>query len=653
LEQRFYLIIIILQFISLPLWAQESIDQAHDTISVPRGSTLIIGKDRYKVRTDTFFILPQGTQYKLRLSREARSENFFDSLEVHAARRKWTTRLHNIVITAPKKEAIFDTIQTSESVSPFLNYGGKTIRNIRIQRLQPFGPTIHDTSRIAISTLERFGNNIHTQTSEKVILNYLLFSEGDPLNPSVISDNERIIRQLSFIEDARIFIIQVPESPGFVDILILTKDAFPIGMGGNLKSLHAGNIEIFDKNLAGMGHQIHSIFHWDSLQQKPRLGYDFFYIINNISGSFISSKVRYAHIFQKEAYELTFDRRFLTPGIKYAGALNLERTYDQYNIRYNDTIVLPTDVKYNLFDAWFGRSIALTSIKRYTPNRINLVLATRFQTKHYFQRPEVSENTFYEYHNRTIWLGSISLSQQRFFKSNLIYSFGRTEDIAQGTLLSFVFGPEFSEFKKRFYAGINFSRGNLLANLGYLYLNAELGGFAGNGHFPDQGVVHLETNYFTNLFIVNRFKFRHFINFNYIKGYNRFSDEYIDINDKNGIRGFRTDLIKGTRKATINFETVAFSPYYFYGFRFAFFGFIDVGLISFTQPLFETMLHRGFGLGVRIRNERLVFETFSIRFGYYPTLEEEHSPLVIDISGEKKFVSQDFYVKKPDLIRFN
>jgi hypothetical protein len=302
---------------------------------------------------------------------------------------------------------------------------------------------------------------------------------------------------------------------------------------------------------------------------------------------------------------------------------------------------------------WFGRAFALTSIKRYSPNRINLVLATRIQTRRYYERPEVSENTFYEYHNKTLWLSSISLSQQRFYKSNLIYSFGRTEDIPQGTLLNFVLGPEFDEFARRFYTGISLSRGELVANLGYLHTKAEFGAFINNEFFPDQGIFHLEANYFTNLYIINRFKIRHFLNLNYVKGYNRFLDEYININNDNGIRGFKDDEVRGTRKATMNYEAVVFSPYYFYGFRFVFSGFLDLGLISQAEPLLLQKLHSGFGITIRIRNERLVFETLSIRIGYYPTLADEKFPLLFDISGEKRLNPEDFHVKKPDLIRFN
>lgn len=652
LEQKFILTITILQFLLLSLRAQENYTPLYDTVRIDKGSTIIIGRDKFTVQSDTVLILPAGTDYKLRLSRETRSKNFFDSLEIRATEKKWTTQLHNVVITAPKKEQIIDTLQTSESISPFLLYGGKTIRSIKIRQLQPFGPSIHDTLRTVTNSWERFGNNIHNQTLEKVIRNHLLFREGDRLNPSTISDNERIIRQLSYIEDARIYIIDLPDAPEFVDIIVLAKDAFSIGFGGDLKDWNAGNIELFEKNLAGLGYQFHTILHWDG-EKSPWMGYEFFYIINHISRSFISSKIRYAHIFEEETFELSFDRRFITPSTKYAGAFDMKRTQNVYNINFDDTITIPTEVRYNLLDAWFGRAFALTSIKRYTPNRINLVLATRIQNRQYFERPEVAENTFYEYHNRTLWLTSISLSQQRFYKSNLIYSFGRTEDIPQGTLLNYVFGPEFDEFTRRFYTGVSLSRGELVANYGYLYTKAEFGAFFNKGFFPDQGMLRLKVNYFTNLYIVNRFKIRHFLKMNYVKGYNRFSDEYININDDHGIRGYKNDEVRGARKATMNYEAVVFSPYYFYGFRFVFSGFLDLGLISFTEPLLVQKLHSGFGLGIRIRNERLVFETLSIRFGYYPTLADVQFPLAIDISGEKRLNPEDFRVNKPEVVEFN
>jgi hypothetical protein len=185
-----------------------------------------------------------------------------------------------------------------------------------------------------------------------------------------------------------------------------------------------------------------------------------------------------------------------------------------------------------------------------------------------------------------------------------------------------------------------------------MYTNGELGGFSNSLKSPDQAVIHVNSNYFTNLFIVNRFKIRQFINLDYIKGIERFADEYINIENDKGIRGYTNDLARGTKRATASYEIVAFTPYYFYGFRFVFFGFADFGLISSSEPLLQSQLHTGIGFGIRIKNERLTIETIQLRIGYYPSLPDDPFPFAFNFSGEQKLNPRDFYVSKPEVIGF-
>ena len=191
-----------------------------------------------------------------------------------------------------------------------------------------------------------------------------------------------------------------------------------------------------------------------------------------------------------------------------------------------------------------------------------------------------------------------------------------------------------------------------MGNLGYLYGKVEFGGFLDEVDHINQGVFNLKMDYFTNLFIINRFKVRHFLQFNYSRGVNRYLDEYITINDRYGITGFYDERVKGVQKVTASYEAVSFSPYYFFGFRFAFFGFLDFGFISNEEPILLTKLHSGYGFGIRIKNERLVFETIQIRLGYYPTISDIQFPFLLDLSGEKRLNPQNFYVTKPDLVKF-
>lgn len=68
-----------------------------------------------------------------------------------------------------------------------------------------------------------------------------------------------------------------------------------------------------------------------------------------------------------------------------------------------------------------------------------------------------------------------------------------------------------------------------------------------------------------------------------------------------------------------NFEFVMFSPWYFYGFRFAPFVFADVGLISQSRYAFTNSdTYAAIGVGFRIRNESLAFKTIILSFGYIP-----------------------------------
>ena len=53
--------------------------------------------------------------------------------------------------------------------------------------------------------------------------------------------------------------------------------------------------------------------------------------------------------------------------------------------------------------------------------------------------------------------------QDKFYKTNLIYSYGRTEDIPCGVLVNLTAGKEINEYKERFYTGINLSAGHSLS----------------------------------------------------------------------------------------------------------------------------------------------------------------------------------------------
>jgi hemolysin activation/secretion protein len=252
-----------------------------------------------------------------------------------------------------------------------------------------------------------------------------------------------------------------------------------------------------------------------------------------------------------------------------------------------------------------------------------------------------------------MWLSSFSVSSQAFFKSKLIFDFGRTEDIPFGMRITLTMGPEINEFNSRLYTGLSLSQGRYIGKFGYLYTRIEGGGFLRDDLYFEQGVINTEINYFSPLIIINRFKFRHFVNARYVRGIRRFEDEFIGINDLEGIRGFRSSLPLGQQKTILNYEINAFTPYYLYGFRFVIFGFADAGIVGPEYKKWhDGEFFSGLGVGVRIRNERLVFETITLRLGYYANHPERSFPLFLDIYGEQRLNPDNFFVTKPDIIGF-
>lgn len=135
----------------------------------------------------------------------------------------------------------------------------------------------------------------------------------------------------------------------------------------------------------------------------------------------------------------------------------------------------------------------------------------------------------------------------------------------------------------------------------------------------EQEVLSIKLRYFSNLVTAGRYKIRNFIKADYTRGSERYSDEHLRFLRENGFSGFRNDSVMGKQRFTVGFETVLFSPINLFGFRFSYFGFADLGyLASPSQTINEGFTLTSIGIGARIRNDNLLFNTFQIRIALYP-----------------------------------
>lgn len=534
--------------------------------------------------------------------------------------------------------------------NPFAAYEGKTIGKITVHQLDIFGPTVNDTTRRG-NRFERFASkNFHYDTRERVIRkSFLLFKEGDKLDPRTLKDTERLLRANPIIHDARILVTERKGSNWLVDILILVQDVWSINFDVSAGSLKDFKIGVEDRNFQGNGHSFLNKVSWHKDDPYQQLGLRSIYTVPYIGKTFITGQI--SAIYEKDLNQFSVKafRPFLTVDTKNAGAFEVGyykiREYKKIRTDQTDKdLIYQTGYYYS--DLWYGRA--------FKPRIFNanerLIVAVRRTSYEFRKRPEVSADTNKIYWNRTTILGSIGYSNRFYKRDVLIYGFGRTEDVPTGSLLSFTFGSEQTEFGAREYAGLQFANGTYLTNnKGYLYVLANAGTYLKNKE-AQQGVLGLQSFYFSPLMKLGRAQSRNFINLGFTYGINRDPIDYLNISGYDGILGVNSDALRGDKRLTLGMESVLFSKKSLLGFRIAYFTFANFGMVSLKDvKLFSSKVYQGFGLGLRLRNENLTFNTFQIRIGYYPNIPLS-TPFRFSFDGIQPLRLRDFDISAPTIV---
>ena len=205
--------------------------------------------------------------------------------------------------------------------------------------------------------------------------------------------------------------------------------------------------------------------------------------------------------------------------------------------------------------------------------------------------------------------------------------------------------------------GLNFSQGKYVRRLGYLYGLVNLGGYIRKNSI-EQGIFSFESNYFSPLMKTKWGNMRHFLNTRFTTGINRFDNEYLTLSSSgSGINtdgiGINSDALRGTKRFLINYENILFSRLSLIGFRVAVITFANIGLISFSNQAFLSgPFYQGYGIGFRLRNENLTFNSFQIRLSYYPNIPGNTIPFRQAIEGIPTLRLRDFDLSAPQLVPY-
>jgi hypothetical protein len=574
-----------------------------------------------------------------------KSKTFYDSIHHKFSRHSVTKMMYDLAFTSPREPLVTDSAQRIKSESPFNRYHGKIIRKIKILTMDPFGTIITDTIGRPQSRAGKALNSLHIQTRKYIIRRNLLFKSDDKVDPHVFADNERILRDMPSIDNARIIITPAGMGKDSVDVTIITKDVWSIGIDLLTVSLNKVSVRLFDGNFLGLGDRFSNTLSF-KLDRVPFFRYDGgSYNYTNIAGSFIDGIFSFS---QDDVGNMNVTagllRNFYSNQTRWAGGAIVDFYRDINQINESFSIVS----RYNLEKLWFGWAF-LPKEKKMSAR---FVIMQAIYRKNYSERPSVTIDSSNRYFDKIQCLSKISFSKNHYYLTDYVLKFGRTEDIPYGHLFQITIGPEFSEFYTRLYTGFEASGGNFIHNFGYLAGTLKVGGFFNYSSFED-AVMKGDIRYISFLYGTSnkKYKFRYFVTTGYKRGVNFRNNnfDYSDINQDFKIKTIRIDsLFYGIHSLNLRFSAVMYTPLYFYGFKFALLGQLQVGVISTqVENLFQRPFYTGMGLGLLVKNNNLIFPTLLLNIFYYPYVPRG-VPSVQFIIQNAEFHVPDFNVGPPN-----
>jgi hypothetical protein len=552
------------------------------------------------------------------------------------------------------RKQVINPAATIKSEDFFMPYEGKIIRKIVIDRIG-FDRSVIDTSRHIKNTITRIGNKLHSNSKEWLIRDNLFIHENKPVNPYKIADNERYLRDLDFIQDAKIFIVPMDNNDDSVDVIVTTRDVFSVGGSFNPRSATKTMFKLYDVNLFGMGQRVQ----FNGLVENgrsPIFGYEFLYKKNSIGRSFITATGGYTQLNtgssygneQEKAYYLKLDRPLVSPYTRMAGGFEISRNWSANFYEMPDSIF--RNYRYTVRDVWAGYNI---TAKAALNDRSRHFIAIRAFDQRFTRVPDqYAEVQNPVYSSRTYLLAGFTFFKQNFYTARYIYGFGRTEDIPYGHRMSLNLGWDRQLGVERPYVGLDVAQ-SFVSNTGQFYnFIMRAGAFHNNG-FEDAAFL-LSGALTSRLIAYRKLLMRQMFNVDITHVYNQYTSLPLDINNEFGIRGFSTTRLLGTKRFHLNSETLIFTPLQIIGFRLAPFAFGEMAWIAGENSnMFSHDPYFGLGGGMRTRNENLVFGTIELRVIYYPRTVQDLNSFTVRLSSNLRVKYSASFVKAPSFVQYN
>lgn len=609
-------------------------------VSVPGRDT--IGLNRENVLSRPTIFLPDN------LIRDTLQYEYSKIKNV-AYKSSFTKELYKMIFVNPRPNRV-NVMRTQNSEDRFTEYAGKKIKEVNIKVLPPYGTSVYDTtySEQDLGWLKNIANKIHMKSADRVLRRQLTLKPGMRLMPFEVVQNEILLRRLDYIDDATIMVNEDKDNPEEVILTVICKDQFSWGAEISSNFLNNVKVGVINKNFMRLGHIVEYDFSYRGTKDQ-KWGNTLRYKVNSVFGTHFDIDGYYQNDYSAKQIWGQINRQFLTSRVKWAGGVTLSRVYRADILPDVNIEHLEIPFNYHAFDVWLGRSFLWKTRHRY--NR-NFYITGRFLNTIFNSRPTVSSDSNQFYYNRRNYFASFIFRKLKYYKANLIYDFGRTEDIPSGFYSALTFGYENNDFQNSGYIGYEARYSHFDFQTERLYsFDVGLGSYVNGGGF-ERGLFKLGLHHISNLQSLGSWRFRFYNDINYVTGIRRYPTDYLYFEDYD-ILGFNSDTLRGNQKLSTSLSATFFLPYIKKGFRMALTGFVDLGAIAQeNSSIFKSRTYWGLGVAVNLRNDNIVFKNISLRLSFYPSPPNDMRGFQASMSGNLQNGFYDFQVYRPRVIEY-
>lgn len=548
---------------------------------------------------------------------------------------------------------------------PYQQYNGWKIHSVEIMPLG-FNHDVYDTNHVKQNIGIRIANAFHKNTRESVIRRNVFFKKGDTFYALLVSDNERFLREQPFLQDALIVVYPASMLSNEVDVIVLTRDVFSIGISGSASNTSRIRGEIKEENLGGYGNRLSLTALYDK-DRRPGLGAGIEYtqramrkkwVLFNWTTGLTTFNPAIVNG-RNEEYSLytVIEKPFITRYTEWTGSASVayHLTSDAYKL---DTTYKNYDrYRYVDADAWIGYNMGFGR-KKSTDNekRIRHFFGMRGFYTRFHKIPDYYETVYnYNYANIRGGLMQYSIYRQNYYKTKFIYGFGRNEDVPIGFRGGATYGWTNKQGVERWYQGVDFEYSYYAKRGFYSLYTARFGGFKPPQSRMEDISLLLSVDHFTKIRWLNpRWLNRNFVSISYSKQIHPSLNAPLVLQSEFGMPYSRVNAGPAEERTTVKLESVFYHTQKLIGFRFAPFAFTDV---SFLRPVGEsfgkTNGYPAFGAGVRTRNENLIFGTIELRGYVFPRTTPGVASWKVEFSTNIRFRYTSSFIRKPDFVLFN